>query len=97
MKLSQAISIATIKLVCTARRVVCSIEVKRQSNEMLNFTIARQCLNGELKNNETNNILYICVSGVWRPICSYFWGHTQATVACRQLNPGKTVFSEHNR
>ena len=55
-------------------------------------TPIRQCLNGELSTNQTNNILYICVSGHWRPICSYFWGQVQATVACRQLNP-KNIFT----
>ena len=54
----------------------------------------RKCLNGALHDNKTDNILYICVSGVWRPMCSYFWGHTQATVACRQLNPERDIFSE---
>ena len=58
-----------------------------------NFT----CQNGELQRDSTNNALYICIYGDWRTLCynEYLWGPTQATVACRELNPGKTVVSKH--
>ena len=54
-----------------------------------NFT----CQNGELQRDDATNALYICINGGWRTLCynEYFWGPTQATVACRELNPGKTV------
>ena len=48
--------------------------------------------------NETN-VLYLCVSGQWRKLCSNLWGNLQAAVACRQLsqetltpyNPGQGI------
>ena len=54
----------------------------------------RECENGQLSMNETTSILYICVAGNWRTLCPWLWGSTEAKVACRQLNPGRTVISE---
>ena len=54
----------------------------------------RECDNGQLRTNRTTNILYICVNGTWKTLCPRLWGPSQATVACRQLNPGRTVISE---
>ena len=58
-----------------------------------NFT----CQNGELQMDNITNALYICFNGDWRTLCynEYFWGPTQATVACRELNPGKMVTSKN--
>ena len=50
------------------------------------------CENGELL--QTNVILQICVNGDWRSLCPSLWGPAQATVACRQLNPGRTVIGK---
>ena len=44
--------------------------------------------------NTSTNILYICVSGTWRTLCPKLWGAAQASVACRQLNPRKTIFGK---
>ena len=61
----------------------------------LHYAVAnRECDNGQLHTNSTTNILYICVNGNWRTLCPSLWGPAQATVACRQLNPGKTVIRE---
>ena len=59
-----------------------------------NFT----CQNGELHRNNTTNALHFCFNGGWRTLCynEYLWGPTQATVACRELNPGRMVTSKHN-
>ena len=54
----------------------------------------RMCKNGDLiqkGNIADGSILYICVAGVWKTLCPKLWGPTQATVACRQLNPEKVV------
>ena len=61
----------------------------------LNYAVAnRECDIGQLHASNTTNILYICVNGNWRTLCPSLWGLAQATVACRQLNPGRTVISE---
>ena len=61
----------------------------------LHYAVAnRECDNGQLHTNSTTNILYICVNGTWKTLCPRLWGPSQATVACRQLNPGRTVISE---
>ena len=52
------------------------------------------CQNGDLMRNETNNILYICVTNRWSVLCPRLWTPAQATVACRQLHPNKTVISK---
>ena len=62
-----------------------------------NYAVAnRECDNGQLHTNSTTNVLYICVNGNWRSLCPSLWGLAQATVACRELNPGRTVISEFN-
>ena len=49
----------------------------------------QSCLNGELtKGNTDINTLYLCVSGVWKKLCSSLWGTQQKAVACRQLAQG---------
>ena len=55
------------------------------------------CQNGELQRDNTNNALYICINGNWKTLCynEYLWGPTQATVACRELNPGKIITGKH--
>ena len=52
----------------------------------------RLCDNGELR--QTSVILQICVNGDWKTLCPSLWGPAQATVACRQLNPGRTVIGK---
>ena len=54
--------------------------------------VTRICENGELRRNETTKVLYICHNSVWRTLCPELWqSSSQAMVACRQLNPNKTV------
>ena len=61
----------------------------------LHYAVAsRECDNGQLRISNTTNILYICVNGIWRTLCPSLWKPAQATVACRQLNPERTVISE---
>ena len=56
------------------------------------------CQNGDIQIRPgTIGIVEICERGViWRRLCpnEYFWGPPQAAVACRQLNPGKTVIGK---
>ena len=56
------------------------------------------CQNGDIRIIPgTIGIVEICERGVtWRRLCpnEYFWGPLQAAVACRQLNPGKTVIGK---
>ena len=52
----------------------------------------RLCENGEL--SQMHVTLNICVDGNWRTLCPSLWGPSQAMVACRQLNPGRTVIGK---
>ena len=49
----------------------------------------RACENGELR--QAHVTLQICINGSWKTVCPSLWGQAQAIVACRQLNPGRTV------
>ena len=43
---------------------------------------------------QTHVILQICVNGDWKTLCPDLWGPAQTAVACRQLNPGRTVIGK---
>lgn len=43
------------------------------------------CSNGDLSQVGNKEVLQICISGLWRRLCSKFWSIEQTNVACRQL------------
>ena len=74
---------------------MCEILLANNVYALHNYAVAnRECDNGQLHASNATNILYICVNGNWRTLCPRLWGPAQATAACRQLNPGRTVISE---
>ena len=74
----------------------CKMNVHSTLNLSFFFTVNHTCQNGEVLLNNATNALYICIKEQWRTLCSNLIGSTQAHVACRQLNPGKTIISKYN-